>query len=321
MPGPFRSYPRLASPAMAAVMLCLLASSCAASQQQLLSKVTAWGSNSARVQLGAPGATTLSAPIVSVIGDSPPQSTPSLASSDASFGGTEAISGNLKVVVDSAGMMTATRVSDGTILLQQTSLSWGDPTGGSKPGSVSVTVRFARDPEHPDSIYGLGEHKDGKVQRAPYKKKFADSLYYGYSQGGDVSIPYYGSSCGYGFVWNTPSLGSVDIADDYIEWVSNATKGVDVWITTTPSFVDLKSVDPLRSVHSYLLRQYVDVSGHPSPMPFWTTGFIQCKDRYRNQTQLLDVARGYVERGLPISMIVIGAICLHAVALLVALMI
>lgn len=34
-------------------------------------------------------------------------------------------------------------------------------------------------------------------------------------------------------------------------------------------------------------------------------GFIQCKDRYRNQTQLMDVARGYVTRGLPISTIVI----------------
>jgi len=40
-------------------------------------------------------------------------------------------------------------------------------------------------------------------------------------------------------------------------------------------------------------------------MPAWSTGFVQCKDRYRNQSQVLDVARGYVERGLPISMIVI----------------
>ena len=31
----------------------------------------------------------------------------------------------------------------------------------------------------------------------------------------------------------------------------------------------------------------------------------QCKDRYRNQSQLLEVARGYVDRGLPISTIVI----------------
>jgi hypothetical protein len=40
-------------------------------------------------------------------------------------------------------------------------------------------------------------------------------------------------------------------------------------------------------------------------MPFDATGFIQCKNRYRNQTQLLDVAHGYVDRNLPISIIVI----------------
>lgn len=69
-----------------------------------------------------------------------------------------------------------------------------------------------------------------------------------------------------------------------------------------------------------LLHNYVDVVGHAMPMPFWSTGFIQvklcielnfcscsaqCKDRYRNQSQLLNVARGYAERGLPVSMIVI----------------
>ena len=41
-----------------------------------------------------------------------------------------------------------------------------------------------------------------------------------------------------------------------------------------------------------LLHNFVDVAGHATPMPAWSTGFIQCKDRYRNQTQVMDVARG-----------------------------
>jgi alpha-glucosidase (family GH31 glycosyl hydrolase) len=49
-------------------------------------------------------------------------------------------------------------------------------------------------------------------------------------------------------------------------------------------------IDPHRSFYLDLLHQWVDVSGHPTPMPFWTTGFIQCKDRYRNQSQVLDGA-------------------------------
>ena len=66
---------------------------------------------------------------------------------------------------------------------------------------------------------------------------FADSLYYGKSQGGDVSIPWYMSSKGYGFVWNLPSLGEVSLSgrDKHqgIRWQSNATTGVDFYVTTT----------------------------------------------------------------------------------------
>jgi len=40
-------------------------------------------------------------------------------------------------------------------------------------------------------------------------------------------------------------------------------------------------------------------------LPDYATGFIQCKNRYRNQSQLLDVARGYFNRKLPVSLIVI----------------
>ena len=52
-------------------------------------------------------------------------------------------------------------------------------------------------------------------------------------QGGDVSIPWLMSTNGYGFVWNTPSFGSVEITDGSIAWVSNATETLDFWITTT----------------------------------------------------------------------------------------
>ena len=83
---------------------------------------------------------------------------------------------------------------------------------------------------------------------------------------------------------------------------ANATLGVDMWITTTSAGFDSKSgVSP----YSELLSNYVDAVGHASTMPYYSTGFIQCKDRYRNQSQVLDVARGYIERQLPISTIVI----------------
>lgn len=106
-------------------------------------------------------------------------------------------------------------------------------------------------------------------------------------------------------MWNLPSLGSVEVTNTSIGWVSNATRGLDVWVSVTEQETCIGELDAVRSPYKDLLRQYADAVGHPTPMPTWTTGFIQCKDRYRNQTQVLDVARGYVQRGLPISMIVI----------------
>ncbi len=40
-------------------------------------------------------------------------------------------------------------------------------------------------------------------------------------------------------------------------------------------------------------------------LPEWALGFWQCKLRYRTQEELLNVAREYKKRGLPLSVIVI----------------
>ena len=40
-------------------------------------------------------------------------------------------------------------------------------------------------------------------------------------------------------------------------------------------------------------------------LPEWAAGFWQCKLRYETQEELLQVAREYKKRGLPISVIVI----------------
>jgi len=39
--------------------------------------------------------------------------------------------------------------------------------------------------------------------------------------------------------------------------------------------------------------------------PEWTTGFWQCKLRYSNQSQVMDVVQGYLDRQIPISLIII----------------
>ena len=221
------------------------------------------------------------------------------------MGALDLTNGNLAVTADpTTGFITATRVSDGAVLLQQTALAWGAAATGSRPGSSSVRVEFAGHGAS-EKIYGLGEHRNSVVNQMAaspngYFKLLEYSQMYDHSSGGDVSIPFYSSSTGFGFVWNVPSYGWVNISAQRHAWYSNATMNADFWITTSPG-----NPSPGRSFYADLLSNMVDAVGHASPLPFFASGFIQCKDRYRNQSQLMDVARGYIDRGLPISTIVI----------------
>ena len=271
-------------------------------------KLEAWGADGVRVRVAPAGQSGVAEPYVPALLPEPPAAALGAVVA-CTPDGTTLVNGNIKVVLAAAtGLVNVTRVSDGAVLLEQTALVWGTPgpRQGSRPGAVSVGVHFKGLAPN-ESVYGLGEHKNGRVDqgRAGYTKIFANSLFYRNSQGGDVSIPWYMSSKGYGFVWNLPSLGSLGISANSathpaIGWQSSSSLGADFYVTTTPD-----TLAPGAAPYPSLLRNYADVTGHATVMPPWATGFIQSKDRYRNQTQLMDVARGYKQRKLPISMIVI----------------
>ena len=107
-----------------------------------------------------------------------------------------------------------------------------------------------------------------------------------------VVIPFVLSSRGYGFLWNNPATGRVDFATNGTRWLADATPGLDYWITAGESPAEI-------------LSKYVDATGKPPVLPEWATGFWQCKLRYRSQAEILEVAREYRRRGLPLSCIVI----------------
>jgi alpha-glucosidase (family GH31 glycosyl hydrolase) len=153
----------------------------------LNTQLDAFGANSIRVRIAAPNQP-ITEPVISALLPTAP------APGGASDGST-VTNGNLLVSVDPAThFITATRVSDGKVLLQQTGLDFSQACNGSRAGSVAVTVTFAG--RKGERVYGLGEHSTGKVQQSPYQKVFSDSLYYPVSRGSDVSIPYYSSNVG-----------------------------------------------------------------------------------------------------------------------------
>lgn len=105
------------------------------------------------------------------------------------------------------------------------------------------------------------------------------------------TIPYVYSSLGYGFLWNIPSTGQVELSNNRTRWSSDCCSAVDyVVIGGTP-----------KQACSVL----ADLTGHAPEMPQWATGFWQSRLRYETQDELLSVARKYKKLGIPLSAIVV----------------
>jgi alpha-D-xyloside xylohydrolase len=134
-----------------------------------------------------------------------------------------------------------------------------------------------------ERIYGLGQHTHGLLDQ---KGAVLDLV----QRNAEVSIPFLLSSRGYGLLWNNPAIGRVELAATGTRWVSDSARQIDYWITAGQP--------------ADILRRYADVTGHAPMLPDWASGFWQCKLRYRTQAELLEVAREYARRGLPLSVIV-----------------
>lgn len=153
------------------------------------------------------------------------------------------------------------------------------------PGTTdyTLTARFEAFPD--EKIYGMGQYQDGLLD----KKGALLELAHRNSQ---ASVPFMISSRGYGFFWNNPAIGTACFASNVTEWTAKSTKKMDYFITAgdTPAAI---------------VQQYTAVTGRAPMMPEFGMGFWQCKLRYRNQEELLRVAREYKKRNLPIDAIVI----------------
>ena len=146
-----------------------------------------------------------------------------------------------------------------------------------------LTARFeAYDNE---KIFGMGQYQEKHMN----KKGACLELAHRNSQ---ASVPFYVSNRGYGFFWNNPAIGTATFAMNKTEWHAKSTKKMDYFITAgdTPAEIEY---------------QYSAVTGRTPMMPEYGLGYWQCKLRYRNQEELLAVAREHKRRGLPMDAIVI----------------
>jgi alpha-D-xyloside xylohydrolase len=194
--------------------------------------------------------------------------------------------GKIKAEVESKGAVRFHRSSDGTVLVEEKRGIWGPPARLMRPaGGDLYRAEVSFNAFEDERLYGLGQHKNGLLNQ---KGCVIDLM----QENTEVAIPFMLSTRGYGFIWNNPAIGRVELGRDRTRWTANATTHIDYVIMAGDSFAEI-------------MQRYVDATGYPPMLPEWAAGFWQCKLRYRTQDELLSIAREYKRRKLPLSVIVI----------------
>jgi alpha-D-xyloside xylohydrolase len=152
-------------------------------------------------------------------------------------------------------------------------------------GSSDYKIKLRFEGRDDEKIYGLGQRQERQLNMKGCSVELAQ-------RNSQASVPFALSSLGYGMLWNNPAIGNVTFANNITVWEADCSEHMDVWITAgdTPAEIE---------------EAYATATGKTPMMPDYATGFWQCKLRYTNQEQLLNVAREYKKRGLPISVIVV----------------
>lgn len=268
-------------------------------QQQL--QVEAWGSDSIRIRL-SPDVIIQTPDYQALLPEKPMVDTTDCATPN----GKTFINGNIEFILnDDNTTWSIRRLSDGLTLIQIQSTQFSPyryPPSVYSPMYTLYQLSLSYTHAQNGYLYGLGEHHYGHNLTLPYHNFYLPFVFSSTAPtNGDITIPWYIHTSGFGFLWNQPGYGSFNVRNDSdIQWTANATHQLDFWITTTPADTSLS-----RSVYAILMKNFVDVVGRPNPLPHFASGFWHCKNRYRTQDELLDVARGYHDRQIPVSVIVI----------------
>ncbi len=142
-----------------------------------------------------------------------------------------------------------------------------------------------------EHYYGLGQNQEGYLDRRGHSVLCAHD--YNAPAGQSVCVPFVVTNKGYGILWDNPSKTRVNFGfNDSTSWTSEVGQRVSFFVIAGKTYDEIYS--------GYRL-----LTGDTPMLPKSAYGYIQCKQRYRSQAEILAVAKGYRDRHLPIDDLVI----------------
>jgi alpha-D-xyloside xylohydrolase len=152
-----------------------------------------------------------------------------------------------------------------------------------------VAATFASpDDEH---YYGLGQNHEGFLDHRGHTVDCWQN--YDATAAPSVCVPFVVTNKGYGMIWDNPSKTTIEPGfNEQTKWISEVGNRVSFFVIAG------KSSDEIYA-------GYRQLTGPTPLLPKAAYGYIQCKQRYRTQDEVLAVAKGYRDRHLPADVMVV----------------
>lgn len=169
-----------------------------------------------------------------------------------------------------------------------------------------------------ERIYGLGQDPMANLNQRNKERRMWQQWGHG-RRSGNGGIPFMMSSEGYAVLLNSPwpsrfAVGEAEIAerDELADSWAPAPWPWEKVQETAPDKTmilldggDLDLFIICRPRLDDLLKGYAQLTGYAPMLPKWALGFMQCKNRYRSQQELLSIARTFRERKIPCDVLII----------------
>jgi alpha-D-xyloside xylohydrolase len=159
----------------------------------------------------------------------------------------------------------------------------------SDPPFYQVGATFVSpDDEH---YYGLGQNQEGFLDHRGRRIECWQN--YTATAAPSICVPFLVTNKGYGIVWDNPSKTVIEPGfNEQTRWTSEVGDRVSFFVIAG-------------NTTDEIYAGYRQLTGTTPMLPKAAYGFIQCKQRYSSQDEVLAVAKGYRDRHLPLDVVVV----------------
>lgn len=135
-----------------------------------------------------------------------------------------------------------------------------------------------------EKILGMGQYEDGFMDYRNRKE-------YLYESNMRIAIPFFVTTANYGVLIDSESNMIFTSKDNTIRFELDSVKEISYYVFLGDNI-------------SELINEYQYITGRASMLPKWVFGYIQSKERYNSQDEILEIMDQFREREIPLDCIV-----------------